>query len=157
MKRKMTASVRLKRITRPIEHILVHCSETTDVHSAKELNDWLDEQGRPPFGYHFIIDEQGNVEPGIDLSKVGFHCPAPGMEYTSIAVCYLGGKQPVSGEIIDTRTPQQMVALRALVTALKTMFPNADISGHSNHDRYTKCPGFDAKREFADITGDIFV
>ena len=154
MARKNDSSVRLKKITRPIMHILVHCSETYDIHSARQLKDKYVKEERPDLGYHFIIDEQGNVEAGIDLSKVGYHCSAAGMEYSSIAVCYLGGRDPKTEQICDTRTDAQMIALRAVVSTLKTMFPDAAISGHNNHDRYTKCPGFDARREFADIKGE---
>ena len=151
--KKNDSSARVRRITRPIQHIVVHCSETNDIHSAKELMQMYEDEERPPFGFHFIVDELGNVQTGIDVAKVGYHCSYPGIEYSGIAVCYLGGKQEVSGEIIDTRTDAQMVALRAVVSTLKTMFPDAEISGHNNWDRKAKCPGYDARREYADIDG----
>lgn len=146
------SSARLRKISRPIKHIIVHCSETNDIHSAKELKELYEKEEWHDIGYHFIVDELGNVEPGIDLAATGYHCAAPGIEYSSIAVCYLGG-QNEKGETTDTRTPAQTIALRAVVSTLKTMFPDAEISGHNNHVRLTKCPGYDARREYADIDG----
>ena len=152
MHKRNESSARVRKITRPIQNIIVHCSETNDIHSAKELMALFEKEERPPFGYHFIVDELGNVQTGIDVSKVGYHCSAPGIEYSGIAVCYLGGKKE-DGTITDTRTDAQMVAVRAVVSTLKAMFPVAEISGHNNWDRRAKCPGYDARREYADIDG----
>ena len=68
----------------------------------------------------------------------------------SIGICYEGGLDAV-GRKVDTRTPEQVKALRELVERLHARFPKALIVGHRDLDSKKKCPCFDAVREYSDL------
>ena len=156
MKGRLKIQTRLPKINRPIDYVVVHCSETkaTDDLRACDLNDMALRRGYSGIQYHIVVGRDGKVEMGRDFSKWGIACSSPNMDYISIALCYVGGKDD-EGNMADTRTPEQKVALRAVLTTLKSIWPNAAITGHSNHDS-VECPGFDAKSEYADITGEVY-
>ena len=88
------------------------------------------------------------METGRPLSEVGAH--VVGHNRYSIGICYEGGLDDV-GRKVDTRTPEQVKALRELVERLHARFPRALILGHRDLDPGKKCPCFDVVREFADL------
>ena len=147
------ANARLKSITRPIDHIIVHCTATkadNDFH-AQDINDWHRAKSWRGIGYHYVVDIDGQLEVGREISVAGAHCKAPNINATSIGIVYVGGLDS-EGNPADTRTPAQKATLRTLITALKSIWPKAEVSGHrdwANKD----CPCFDATSEYKDITG----
>lgn len=151
---------RVRRIERPIEHIIVHCSATPQGKDfgADDIDRWHRNKGLDLIGYHYVVRLDGTVERGRDLFKAGAHCNDQYRDYDSIGVCYIGGLDD-SGEPCDTRTPEQRTALRALLQTLKGVWPLAKISGHRDWapSRQGGCPCFDARQEYADITGDVYM
>ena len=56
-----------------------------------------------------------------------------------------------AGNPADTRTPEQVRALRELVERLHERFPNAIIVGHHDLNPRKACPCFDAVKEYLDL------
>lgn len=51
----------------------------------------------------------------------------------------------------DTRTPEQRIAMQALLTVLHTVWPAATLHGHRDYNPAKACPCFDARTEYASI------
>ena len=135
---------------RTVTLIVVHCS-ANKAGSALRLADidrYHRSLGWKGCGYHFVIPEDGTIEEGRPLSRVGAHCR--GHNRHSIGVCYVGGLDG-QGKPADTRTPAQRVALRQLLERLHGEFPKAVIVGHRDLDNHKACPCFDAVREYRDL------
>ena len=99
-------------------------------------------------GYHFWVNRQGEVFTGRRLEVVGAH--VVGHNSHSIGICYEGGLN-AAGVATDTRTPEQVRALRQLVERMHRMFPKAIILGHRDLNPTKPCPCFDAVREYIDL------
>ena len=135
---------------RTITLIVIHCSSVRPHQrsSAKDIDNWHKDKGWKGIGYHFVVRRDGSVETGRPLSEVGAH--VVGHNRYSIGICYEGGLN-AEGEAADTRTPEQVRALRELVERCHARFPRALILGHRDLDPGKKCPCFDVVREFADL------
>ena len=159
---------RVKDITRPINTIIVHCTATEEGrdYTAEDVDRWHRQQGWSMIGHHYLIRLDGTIELGRDLSEPGAHCR--GYNTDSIGVAYVGGLDG-NGEAKDTRTKDQKIALRSLLQVLKSVWPNAEICGHrdkspdrngdgqiTSNEWIKECPCFDAKKEYEDVTGDVF-
>ena len=139
-------------MARVIREIFVHCTATAEGKDWKAAdirkwhisppNNWSD------IGYHYVIDLDGSVEKGRDEDKVGAH--VSGHNSYSIGVVYVGGLAKDGKTAKDTRTPEQKVALKAVLKMLKIKYPNAVIYGHRNFANKA-CPCFDAKKEYENI------
>jgi len=142
---------------RNFKYIIIHSSGTMQgepltaesIHLAHKMNRWAG------IGYNFVIDLDGRVELGRSLTLQGAHCLAQGRNNDSIGICYIGGID-CEYEECDTRTPQQKLALEAVLQTLKAVWPEAEICGHRNFAE-TACPSFNARRAYAHITGDTLV
>lgn len=136
---------------RRINYIIIHCSATKagrDFH-AKDIDKWHRERGFDEIGYNVVVDLDGKVEKGRDISKPGAHCK--GHNSDSIGICYIGGLDE-DGKPADTRTELQKAALARLVAGYKRRFPNAKVVGHRDMPNVHKaCPCFDAKEEYKNI------
>ena len=134
---------------RKITEIIVHCTATKegknitveDVRRLHKKKGWSD------IGYHFLIYLDGAVHAGRSIDVVGAH--TKGHNAYSIGVCYVGGLD-TSGKAKDTRTAAQKKSLLALLTELKTRYPNATIHGH-NEFANKACPCFNANEEYKNI------
>lgn len=120
---------RIKRIVRPINSVIIHCSatEADPKIGVKQIDEWHRQQGWLSCGYHFVVRTDGTVEEGRDLAEPGAHCR--GYNADSIGVCYVGGLD-AEGNAADTRTPEQRASLQAIVTVLRSVFPDAQLYGH---------------------------
>lgn len=126
------------------EAIFVHCSATKPSMNwgVREVRQSHKERGFLDVGYHYIIKRDGTVEAGRDEDAIGSH--AKGHNYNSVGVCLIGG--------VDDRmkpeanfTPQQMTALRSLLTTLLAKYPGSVLMAH--HQVAPKaCPSFALKR-----------
>ena len=112
---------------RNISLIVIHCSPVrpNQTNSAGDIDNWHKERVTngihwKGIDYHHVARRDGSVEIGLHLSEVGAHC----VEHKrhSIGICYEGGLNSV-GKEADTRTPEQVRALRQLVKKMRTYFP----------------------------------
>ena len=132
---------------RTIELIVIHCSATR-CDRRFSLEDLIAcHDARFGFtGYHWYITKDGTTYQTRHEQLVGAH--AKGYNQHSIGICYEGGLTP-DGEPADTRTPQQKVALKHLLKALRKRYPDAHILGHRDLPNVSKaCPCFDAESEY---------
>lgn len=129
-----------------VKYIVIHCTDTPagrDV-SAAQVDAWHKERGWEGIGYHYLVRLDGTVEQGRPLTKVGAH--VYGYNRVSVGVCYVGGRDR-QGRCADTRTPEQVAALRQLVSQLKERFPAAKVVGHRDLCRVKECPCFNVATE----------
>lgn len=132
---------------RAITDIVVHCSATPagKAFRAADIRRWHTDpppkgRGWPDIGYHFVIDLDGTVETGRPLNIPGAH--VEGHNASTIGICYVGGL--LDGKAHDTRTPEQIAAMAALLSTLRRQFPRARIRGHRDFPGVHKdCPSFD--------------
>ena len=123
---------------RSIDYIVLHCTATSKSAKVSSIQKyWKERLGWKNPGYHFIVEQDGNIKQLQDLDK-----PTNGVRgynSNSIHISYIGGKQ------VDDRTPEQEIALEAIVKVLHAMFPKAKIQGHRDFPGVKKsCPRFDA-------------
>jgi len=120
-------------------------------------------RGFRTIGYHFLVHPDGTIDIGRKLYEIGAH--AKGKNLHSVGICYVGGlekkKKKTDKRIAkDTRTVQQIHALRALDAVLKSLFPDSEAVGHrdlsvdlngdgviSKNEWMKQCPCFDVKTE----------
>ncbi len=135
---------------RSITMIVIHCSAVrpNQRSSAKDIDNWHKSKGWKGIGYHFVVRRDGTVETGRRLDEVGAH--VVGHNRHSIGICYEGGYDS-AGEPDDTRTPEQVKALRELVERMHAYFPDAIILGHHDLNPSKDCPCFDAVKEYVDL------
>ena len=140
---------------RKIEEIIIHCADTPAGRDdrAADIKRWHTAQppkgnGWSDIGYHYVIDLDGTIEPGRDVSVAGAHCT--GQNATSIGICYIGGKTADMKTAKDTRTEEQKAALLSLLKYLVRKYPGAKIYGHKDFAPKA-CPCFDAKTEYAEL------
>ena len=135
---------------RKISMIVLHCSGVKpNVHQDISVIDvYHRKKGWNGVGYHFYVRRDGTVEVGRRLEEVGAH--VVGHNRYSIGICYEGGLDS-AGEAADTRTPEQVRALRELVERMHAYFPTAVIVGHHDLNPGKPCPCFDAVKEYWDL------
>lgn len=134
---------------RKITKIIVHCADTPEGRDDKaaDIRRWHKARGFNDIGYHYVVDLDGTIEPGRDVSVAGAHCT--GHNADSIGVCYIGGAD-TDMTPKDTRTKEQKTALRLLLKYLVQKYPGAKIYGHRDFANKS-CPSFDAKTEYKEL------
>lgn len=143
---------RLKRSSRAINKIIVHCSATPEGKdfTVDDIRKWHKQQGWSDIGYHYVVYRDGSVHVGRDVNRQGAHCADNNGNIGSIGVCYIGGCARDGKTAKDTRTDAQKLALLNLLLDLKKLYPQAVILGHRDLDTHGKlCPSFDAKKEYS--------
>ena len=140
---------------RHISFIVIHCSAVRpgQQSSAQDIDRWHKQRKTngvrwKGIGYHFVVRRSGLVEVGRPLDEVGAH--VVNHNKYSIGICYEGGLDS-SGEAADTRTPEQVKALRELVERMHAYFPKALIVGHHDLDPSKPCPCFNVIKEYGDL------
>ena len=136
---------------RQINYIIIHCSATKSGQNfhASDIDRWHRERGWDGIGYHRVIDLDGIIEKGRDVSKPGAHCK--GHNSDSIGICYIGGLDK-NGNPADTRTAAQKESLLEIIKHYKKLYPNAKVVGHRDMPNVHKaCPCFNAKEEYKNI------
>ncbi|WP_341210667.1 N-acetylmuramoyl-L-alanine amidase [Sphingomonas paucimobilis] len=151
------------RIARPITSIAVHCTATPAGRpvTVAEIRAWHKAEGYSDIGYHFVVGLDGQIAIGRPKAIFGAH--VRGFNAKSVGVVYVGGIGS-NGKPLDTRTPEQKVALLDLLGELKRAHPAAVIKGHRDYspdrngdgkitpDEWLKaCPCFDAQTEYARV------
>ncbi len=127
--------------------IVLHCSGVMpNVHQdISRIDEYHRSKGWNGVGYHEYVRRDGTVQHGRPMWMVGAH--AVHHNKYSIGICYEGGLNSAS-EPEDTRTPEQVRALRELVERYHAYFPDAVIVGHHDLDPSKNCPCFDAVSEY---------
>jgi N-acetylmuramoyl-L-alanine amidase len=131
---------------REVDKIIIHCSATKEGQEffADDIRKWHKARGFSDIGYHFVVNLDGVIEYGRDLSRRGAHCK--GHNDGSIGICYVGGLNK-EGEPMDTRTTEQEDSLLMLVSTLKRLHCGAEVYSHSDFSNKA-CPSFDATTEY---------
>ena len=135
---------------RKITLIVLHCSGVMpNVHQdIIRIDEYHRSKGWKCVGYHFYVRRTGLVEIGRPIEEVGAHVLNHNRH--SIGICYEGGLD-ASGLAEDTRTPEQVKALRELVEQMHERFPKALIVGHHDLDPTKPCPCFDVVNTYKDL------
>lgn len=130
--------------------IVLHCSGVMpNVHQdISRIDEYHRSKGWNGVGYHEYVRRDGTVQHGRPMWKVGAH--VVGHNKYSIGICYEGGLNSAA-VAEDTRTPEQVRALRELVERYHAYFPDAVIVGHNDLDPSKPCPCFDAVSEYWDL------
>tara|TARA_R110000744_G_scaffold151448_1_gene264899 strand:+ start:265 stop:669 length:405 start_codon:yes stop_codon:yes gene_type:complete len=131
---------------RRIKKVIIHCSATPEGRDVKTdtIRQWHLDKGWSDIGYHYVIELDGSVNMGRDVSIVGAH--TRGENKGSIGICYVGGMNMTMTKPEDTRTDEQKEALRCLITDLKGRFKNLTV--HAHYDFSAKaCPSFNVEEE----------
>ena len=134
---------------RKITELIVHCAATPEGKdfTVEDITRWHKARGFRTIGYHYVIYRDGSIHVGRPVEQIGAHCT--GHNSQSIGICYIGGCAAGGKTPKDTRTAEQKVALRSLLTELKGKYPEATIHGHREFANKA-CPSFDVS-EYADI------
>lgn len=130
-----------------IDTIFIHCTATPggkDV-TVAEIDSWHRERGFDMIGYHYVIDNQGKIHKGRELTQVGAH--AKGHNANSIGIAYVGGVDD-DNNAKDTLRPIQKNAMSTLLLALKCVLQTPlKVKGHREVSNKA-CPSFDVKEKF---------
>lgn len=131
---------------RKINKIILHCSATKEGKNftVEDITLWHKERGFKTIGYHFVIYLDGSVHVGRLIEDIGAH--VSGHNSDSIGICYIGGLDS-DGSPKDTRTPEQIIAMHAIIKGLQAFLPDITIHGH-NEFANKACPCFNVKKEF---------
>jgi len=78
----------LDRDIKTIDTIIIHHSDSPDV-SAKTIEQWHKEKGFYMIGYHFVIRQDGSIEKGRPLNRIGAHAGKK-RNKKSIGICLTG-------------------------------------------------------------------
>lgn len=155
---------KLKKSSREIMNIVVHCTAGWLNESTADLIKGFRAQGWKSNGYHIVVNADGTIDQITHLD--GIANGVAGNNAKSIHVSYKGGIVKKVGKLVgvDTRTPEQKVTLIAVLTRLKQLHPKAMIKGHRDFSPDTnkngkidgweyikQCPCFDAVPEYKNI------
>ena len=140
----------LKKSTRTIKEIILHCSATPEGkdYDVETIKKWHLQRGFSDIGYHYVIHPDGKVEEGRDVNIAGAHCS--GHNSKSIGICYIGGMTADNKKAKDTRTSEQRTMLLWLLMKMRKLYPSASIHGHRDFAA-KDCPSFDATEEYKNI------
>ena len=135
---------------RRITMIVIHCDGIMphQHNTIAKIDAYHRSKGWKCVGYHEYVRRDGTIEHGRNIEEPGAH--VVGHNRYSIGICYEGGLNS-AGEAEDTRTPEQVRALRQLVERYHAYFPNAVIVGHRDLNPRKECPCFDAVKEYWDL------
>ncbi len=141
---------KLKKSTRNIKEIIIHCSDTPEGKdfTVKDIRLWHLERGFSDIGYHYVVYRDGTVHVGRDVNDPGAHCK--NHNSISIGICYIGGRAAVGTAPKDTRTNAQKTAMISLLKELRKLYPAATIHGHRDFAAKA-CPCFNASEEYKNI------
>ena len=117
-----------------IKLLVVHCSDTENRKNlnAQDIHKMHLSFGWDGVGYHKIINRSGRIENGRPEYWVGAH--VRGKNEISLGVCLIGR---------DKFTKKQFISLEKVLKSWKTLYPNANVIGHSDIGNTSKtCPNF---------------
>lgn len=104
----------------------------------------MESRGWSDVGYHWLVDQAGEVHAGRDPSLLGAHAPP---NAGRLGVCVIGDNTDPA----EAWTPLQWQALSDLIAAVRLIWPGIEVMGHKDTGRQTACPGL----EWAEIERGI--
>lgn len=113
--------------------VVIHCSDSPQGRGddASTIDRWHRERGFDCIGYHYVILEDGTIQPGRPHGAMGAHAKGYN-HYTGI--CLIG---------IDSFTPQQFNSLEVLIGNFDV--PLDRVLGHYEVSDTKTCPNFDVE------------
>lgn len=133
----------LKKSTRAIKEIILHCSATPEGkdYTVANIRDWHLQRGFNDIGYHYVIYRDGSINLGRDVNIAGAHCTNHNSK--SIGICYIGGLDSSGKNPKDTRTTAQKTSLVKLVKQLMNLYKLSSSNVHCHYEYANKaCPSF---------------
>lgn len=118
-------------------HIVIHHTGAEEKDAAQVRRYHLS-LGWRDIGYHFVVERDGRVVPGRDLSLPGAHCQTGGMNFRGIGIACIGNFEN------HPPLPLQEGALENLIRALQQHYgiPVEKVLGHKEvPGAATSCPG----------------
>ena len=120
----------------PIKRVVIHCSDSPHRgDGAETIHEWHLARGWAGIGYHYVINELGELEFGRPEYWIGSHVAE--FNSNSIGICLLG---------VDKFTDAQWSTLRKLVIDLRIRHGKVDVCGHTDLDSKKSCPNFNVKK-----------
>ena len=106
-----------------------------DKHMDRKRNNWDD------VGYHFMIGPDGKIYEGRRLVFKGSHTDRANTG--KIGILVMGNfEKKFLGLVGTSPTTAQLEAVKRLVRALRTLFPDLKtLGGHKDFTKTTECPG----------------
>ena len=140
----------LKKSTRNITEIIVHCAATPEGkdYTVAQIRQCHLQRGFSDIGYNYVIYRDGSIHEGRNVNISGDH--TVGHNYTSTENSYIGGCAKDGKTPKDTRTEAQKASLVKLIKDLKRLYPKATIHGHCEYANKA-CPAFNAKEEYKNL------
>ena len=121
------------------QYVIVHCSDSPQGRNddAREIHRWHCERGFHGIGYHFVVLEDGEVQPGRPWFWEGAH--ATSHNDRSIGICRIGKNDDVNSD--------QLESLITLIEGIRHQFniPIENVLGHREVQPGKTCPGFDVE------------
>tara|TARA_Y100001960_G_C14781757_1_gene887388 strand:- start:3337 stop:3711 length:375 start_codon:yes stop_codon:yes gene_type:complete len=120
---------------RKITKHVIHCSDSLygDVQSIKRYHM---SKGWKDIGYHFVIKQDGTIEIGRPLEKMGAHCK--GHNKTSVGTCLIGR---------TVFTEKQFTSLKQLHKSLEqSLCQKLPAYEHNKFNKDKTCPNFDVTK-----------
>lgn len=133
----------LKKSTRNIKEIILHCSATPEGkdYDVNTIRKWHLQRGFTDIGYHYIIYRDGSIHDGRNVNISGAHCTNHNAK--SIGICYIGGLDSTGKTAKDTRTKEQKKSLVSLVKQLMNIYKLSASDVHCHNEYANKaCPSF---------------
>lgn len=126
---------------RNIKFIVLHCTATQPFATVESIQRyWREVKKWKSPGYHYIISANGGVKQLADENQATNG--VLGHNHECIHISYIGGVDK-GGKPADTRTPEQLEAMKRLVMKLRAKYPTAKIQGHRDFGVKKACPSFD--------------
>lgn len=125
-------------MTSDIHTIILHCSDSPSGRgdTASTIHRWHQDRGWSGIGYHYVIEDSGDIAPGRPPYWKGAHCK--GFNKRTLGVCIIGKNYA-------DFTPDQRAAAIDLLELLcaQHQLTVEDIKGHYELDPRKTCPGWD--------------
>ena len=144
---------KLKKSTRNINEIILHCSATPEGkdYDVDTIRKWHLQRGFSDIGYHCVRGRDRTIHNGSDATITGAHCT--NHNSNSIGVCYIGGLDSTGKKAKDTRTNAQKKSFVSLVKQLMGIYNLSIFNVHCHNEYANKaCPSFkinDFRKELA--------
>ena len=141
-----------------LELLIIHCTSTPEgrPHTGADIRAWHTSappkgRGWKQVGYSDLIHLRGTVENLVPYDGDNIVQPrevtngAVGTNQKARHVCYVGGMSKDMKKAKDTRTPEQLEAMKAYVLNTIAKHPQIKVAGHYQFDSHKACPSFDVR------------